>query len=133
MDITETLYVASREEWRAWLAEHHPGKREIWLECYKKGTGQPSIPYDDSVEEAICFGWVDGMPKSIDERAYALRFTPRRKKSNWSESNVSRVAKMLEQRRMTGAGLAMIPEEVLRKAQAQRSGPATRTTAKVAR
>lgn len=117
MDITETVYVASREEWREWLANHHQEKREIWLICYKKGTGQPSIPYDDSVEEAICFGWVDGMTKSIDEHKYGLRFTPRKRNSNWSESNVARVAKMLNRGRMTESGMAAVPEEVLKKAE----------------
>ena len=115
MDIGETLYVTSREKWRQWLANYREDKREIWLICYKKHTAQPSIPYNDLVEEATCFGWVDGMTKSIDEQKYALRFTPRKKKSNWSDSNVSRVARMLSQGKMTEAGLAVVPEEVLQR------------------
>ena len=122
MDIGETLCVTSRKDWRAWLADHGQDRREIWLVCYKKSRGQESLPYDDAVEEAICFGWVDGMTKSMDERRYGLRFTPRRKKSNWADSNIARVAKMLREDRMDEAGLAVVPEEVLRIAQ-ERSGP----------
>jgi uncharacterized protein YdeI (YjbR/CyaY-like superfamily) len=112
MKITETLYVTSREEWREWLANHHQDKAEIWLVCYKKGTGKPSVPYDDSVEEAVCFGWVDGMTRSLDEERYALRFTPRRRRSSWSASNIARVAKMVKEGKMTEAGLAAVPDSV---------------------
>ena len=114
MDIGETVYVGSREEWRRWLSDHHRAKKEIWLICYKKGSSVPSVPYHDSVEEAICFGWVDGMTKSIDDRRYGLRFTPRRTKSNWSDSNIARVTKMLGEGKMEEAGLAAVPEEVLK-------------------
>ena len=122
MDIGETLYVTEREGWREWLHDNHEDKREVWLICYKKGSGQPSVPYDDVVEEAICFGWVDGMIKSVDERKFARRFTPRRKKSNWADSNIARVGKMLSEGKMTEAGLAVVPEEVLEKAQGRGSG-----------
>ena len=121
MDIGETLDVKSREWWRKWLDDHHHDKREIWVICYKKSSGQPTVAYDDLVEEAICFGWVDGMTKSIDEQRYALRFTPRRAKSNWSESNIARVAKMLSEGKMTEAGLAVVPKKILELA--KRSGP----------
>ena len=104
MQITETLYVTSREEWREWLASRHGTKSEIWLVCHKKGTGRPSVPYDDSVEEAVCFGWVDGMTRSIDDQKYVLRFTPRKKRSNWAASNVRRLGMMVGQGKMTGPG-----------------------------
>ena len=89
MEIGEMLCVTSLEEWRQWLAAHHRDKREIWLVCRKVGTGRPSLPYNDSVEEAICLGWVDGMKKPVDGERYVLRFTPRRKGSKWSESQRS--------------------------------------------
>ena len=66
MDIA-TLYVPDRHQWRAWLAENHQAAKEIWLICYKKHTGQPSVPYDDAVEEALCFGWIDSIVRKIDE------------------------------------------------------------------
>jgi uncharacterized protein YdeI (YjbR/CyaY-like superfamily) len=113
MDVGETLYVTSREEWRRWLADHHRDKKEIWLIFYKKASGQPSIPYDDAVEEAVCHGWVDSQMKSLDESRYAIRFTPRRKKSHWSDSNKGRALKMLREGKMTPAGMALLPSEVL--------------------
>ena len=113
MNIGETLHVKSREGWRGWLDDHHRNKREVWVICYKKTSSQPSVPYDDLVEEAICFGWVDGMTKSMDEQRFGLRFTPRKKKSNWADSNIARVGKMLTEGKMTEAGLAVVPEAVL--------------------
>ena len=113
MEISKTLYVTNRDEWRAWLAKNHRTEREIWLIYYKKHTGKPTIPYDDAVEEALCFGWIDGLEKRIDEERYAQRFTPRKAKSNWSESNRRRVKKLLEQGKMTEAGLAHISKEIL--------------------
>jgi uncharacterized protein YdeI (YjbR/CyaY-like superfamily) len=113
MEVGESLVVGSRDAWRAWLSSHHQQAKEIWVVCYKKGLGKFSVPYDDLVEEAICFGWVDGMTRSLDQDSYGLRFTPRRKGSNWAESNVQRVAKMLSEGKMTEAGLAVVPAAVL--------------------
>lgn len=113
MEITKTLYVTNRDEWRAWLSENHGSEKEIWLVYYKKHTRKPTIPYDDAVEEALCFGWIDGIEKRMDEERYAQRFTPRKAKSNWSESNKRRVKKLLEQGKMTEAGLATINKQVL--------------------
>ena len=81
MEIGETIYVTTREEFREWLEKNHKFKKEIWLVQYKKITGKPSIPYVDAVEEAICFGWIDGFEKGMDDQRYAKRFTPRRQKS----------------------------------------------------
>jgi uncharacterized protein YdeI (YjbR/CyaY-like superfamily) len=100
------LYVTTRDEWRAWLAEHHDTEREVWLVSYKKHTGRPQIPYDDAVEEALCFGWIDSLVKTIDDERFAQKFTPRKEKSNWSESNKRRVRKLVREGRMTEAGLA---------------------------
>ncbi|MGB9180539.1 MAG: YdeI/OmpD-associated family protein [Pyrinomonadaceae bacterium] len=113
MEITKTLYVTNRDEWRAWLAENHRTEKEIWLIYYKKHTRKPTIPYDDAVEEALCFGWIDGLEKRVDEERYAQRFTPRKARSNWSESNRRRVKKLIEQGKMTEAGLATINKEIL--------------------
>ena len=102
--ITVTFYPKTRQEWREWLQKNHAKKREIWLICYKKHTGKPAIDYQDSVDEALCFGWVDGIEKSIDDEKYAQRFTPRANKSNWSEGNVARYKLLIKQELMTDAG-----------------------------
>ena len=94
MEITETLLVRSRQEWCAWLAQHHQDKKEIWLIYYKKSSGKTSISYDESVEEALCFGWVDSKSRSVDGERTSLLFTPRKPRSSWSESNVARVKKL---------------------------------------
>ncbi len=111
MKITTIFYPKNREEWRKWLEKHHSAKKEIWLVYYRKASGKPSIPYPDAVEEALCFGWIDGQLKSIDEDAFAQRFTPRRPKSNWSELNKERVRKLIKNGRMTAAGLLVYPHE----------------------
>ncbi len=113
MEIGETLLVTTRQEWREWLAQHHRDRKEIWLIYYKKSAGKKGIAYDEAVEEALCFGWIDGTNKGINEETYAGRFTPRRPKSPWSASNRARIARLLEEGRMTEAGLAVLPAELL--------------------
>lgn len=108
MDITETTCAADQAAWRAWLEEHHATATEIWLVYYKKGSGKPSVVYKQALEEALCFGWIDGQLKKIDEQRYAQRFTPRRADSNWSEVNKHLVAKLVSEGRMTPAGLAKV-------------------------
>jgi uncharacterized protein YdeI (YjbR/CyaY-like superfamily) len=112
MDIGETLYVTTRDAFRAWLEVNHHNKREVWLIQYKKATKKPSIPYVEAVEEAICFGWIDGLEKSMDAERYALRFSPRRAKSNWTETNKERALRMIAEGRMTEAGRATLPPDV---------------------
>jgi len=112
MEIGETLLVSTGQDWRAWLAQHHADRKEIWLTYYKKTSGKTGISYEDSVEEALCFGWIDGAIKGIDAETYAGRFTPRRPRSPWSESNRARVARLLRDGRMTDAGLAVIPTDL---------------------
>lgn len=112
MDIGETLLVHNATEWRDWLAHHHSEKREIWLIYYKKLSGKTGISYEEAVEEALCFGWIDGAIKSNDKDTYAGRFTPRRAKSRWSKSNRARVIHLLSEGRMTEAGLAMLPSDL---------------------
>jgi uncharacterized protein YdeI (YjbR/CyaY-like superfamily) len=101
--------VETREEWRAWLAKHHRKESEIWLVYNKKQSGRPRVAYAEAVEEALCFGWIDGITKSMDENCYAQRFTPRREKSNWSPLNRRRFARLVKEGRMTDAGLARRP------------------------
>ncbi|MBT8074841.1 MAG: YdeI/OmpD-associated family protein [Gammaproteobacteria bacterium] len=96
---------SSREEWRAWLQQNHAGASEIWLVYFKKHTGKPTVDYAESVEEALCFGWVDGLKKRIDEYRYAHRFSPRKAKSKWTPLNIQRARKMIEAGKMTEAGL----------------------------
>jgi len=109
----KTFYAANREEWRAWLEKHHKTETEIWLIYYKKSSGRPRIPYDDAVEEALCFGWVDSLVKRIDDEKYSQKFTPRKDRLKWSEPNKIRARAMIEQGRMTDAGLAVIGDGIL--------------------
>lgn len=109
----KTLYVTDRDAWRAWLAKNHDTQAQVWLIYYKKHTGQPRIPYEDAVEEALCFGWIDSLVQRIDHERYAQKFTPRKVTSRWSELNKRRVKKMIREGTMTPAGLAKIPEYVL--------------------
>jgi uncharacterized protein YdeI (YjbR/CyaY-like superfamily) len=101
----ETLYARERDEWRAWLEKHHASKTEIWLIYYKKGSGKPSVHYEEAVEEAICFGWIDGKVKSIDAEKYMQRYTPRNSGSAWSDVNIKRANKMVRAGLMTRVGL----------------------------
>jgi len=112
MQIGETLYVTRREDFRKWLEQNHRSKKEIWLIQYKKATKKPSIPYLEAVEEAICFGWIDGFEKGMDVERYATRFSPRRPKSNWTETNKERARKMIAEGRMTESGRATLPPEM---------------------
>ncbi len=108
MEITEKIYVKNREEWRDWLEKYHTSAKEIWLIYYKKGSGKSRIPYNDAVEEALCFGWIDSTVKAVDERCYVQRFSPRRKKSRLSEANKERIRQMVKAGRMTPAGIESI-------------------------
>ena len=101
------LTFAARRAWRAWLERHHASARVAWLVYFKQHTGgRPSIPYEDSVEEALCFGWIDGTIRRLDEERYARRFTPRLPGSRWSVSNRRRAFKMIQEGMMTPAGMA---------------------------
>ena len=115
MEITKELYVTHRNEWRRWLKENHDTADEVWLIFYKKHTGTPSIPYEDAVEEALCYGWIDSIVKRVDDEKFVRRFTPRKKKSTWAQSNVKRVKKLINEGKMTEAGLAIIDNEVFNK------------------
>jgi len=107
------LCVASRAEWRSWLRQNHARVPEVWLVFFKKNTGKQSIEYRDSVEEALCFGWIDGQKRSLDEQSYAYRFTPRRAGSKWSPLNVDLARKMIAASKMMPAGLEAFNRRVL--------------------
>ena len=126
MDVTETVYAASRAAWRAWLKKHHATKREIWLIYYKKGSGKRRLEYAHAVEEALCFGWIDTTVKTLDPERYAQRFTPRKKGSNWSTPNLIRVQRLAAAGLMTPAGAVHIPSKEA--AQAYHAKHALRTT-----
>ncbi len=101
MNITKTLHVTNRRDWRKWLREHYKTEKEIWLVYYKKETGKPRILYNDAVEEALCFGWIDSTAKSLDEKRTAQRFSPRKSKSPYSPANKERLRKLLKQHKVT--------------------------------
>jgi uncharacterized protein YdeI (YjbR/CyaY-like superfamily) len=96
----------SRQEWRAWLAENHAAETEVWLVYYKKHSGKQSISYIESVKEALCFGWIDGLKKRLDDERYMHRFTPRKPNSKWSRTNIALAKELIESGAMTEAGLA---------------------------
>jgi uncharacterized protein YdeI (YjbR/CyaY-like superfamily) len=99
-------FFATPEQFRAWLEAHHAHETELLVGFYKKGSGRPSITWAESVDEALCFGWIDGVRRGIDDESYSIRFTPRQKRSTWSAVNIKRVAELVEEGRMTPAGLA---------------------------
>jgi uncharacterized protein YdeI (YjbR/CyaY-like superfamily) len=98
----------SRKEWRAWLRKHHSTASAVWLVFAKKHTGLPCPSYNDAVEEALCFGWIDGLVNPVDGTYYKQLFTPRKPKSAWARSNKIRVARLIEEGLMTSAGLRAI-------------------------
>jgi uncharacterized protein YdeI (YjbR/CyaY-like superfamily) len=98
-------FFPSAEHFRRWLSENHRHADELWVGFYKKATGKASLTWPESVDEALCYGWIDGLRKSIDAEAYKIRFTPRRPGSIWSRVNVERITVLIEQGRMTDAGL----------------------------
>jgi uncharacterized protein YdeI (YjbR/CyaY-like superfamily) len=112
-NITEVFYPHTRSEWRNWLETHHPFKTEVWLQRFRKETGKPSINYDDMVEECLCFGWIDGVVKKLDDESNVQRITPRRKKGTYlSELNRQRVWKLQKLGLMTPAGIAPIADQI---------------------
>ena len=108
MEITKRVYAANRSEWRAWLEQHHVTETEVWLVYYRKECGKPSATYLESLEEALCFGWIDSIIQKIDDEKYARKFNPRRRGSRWSELNRHLVARLVREGRMTAAGLAKV-------------------------
>ena len=97
MEISQTLYVTDPKEWREWLKAHYKTENEIWLVYYKKYTGKPRIIYNDAVEEALCFGWIDSIIKKLDEERTVQRFSPRKPKNGYSQPNIERLRHLVAQ------------------------------------
>ena len=98
-------YFKSPSEFRAWLEKHHATERELWVGYYRKSSGRPGMTWPESVDEALCFGWIDGIRKRVDEASYTIRFTPRRPRSVWSAVNIGRVEELTREGRMRPAGM----------------------------
>ena len=109
-----TVYIHDRDSWRKWLYENHAQLSEIWLIYPNKISKEPRIPYDDAVEEALCFGWIDGIAKKYDTKSIAQRFTPRRKNSNWSELNKERCRRLISENKMTEKGFEALGDALER-------------------
>lgn len=101
----DPIFFPTAEDFRAWLEEHHASETELWVGFYKVGTGRASITWPESVDEALCFGWIDGLRKKLDEESYGIRFTPRKPNSNWSAKNLSRIEELIAEGRVRPAGL----------------------------
>ncbi len=112
MKVSKTLYVTNRKAWRAWLKSKHTKAKEVWLIYYKKHSGKPRIPYNDAVEEALCFGWIDSIVKRLDKDRTTQRFSPRRPKSFLSETNKERARRLIKAKKMTRFGLAKIKTQL---------------------
>lgn len=112
MEITLVLYPVQRTEWRDWLTNNHRTEPEIWLRTFSKASGKRSLPYDDMVEECLCFGWIDGIAKKYDQESMVRRITPRRKKSFLSELNRQRIWKLQANGLMTPAGVEPIKDQL---------------------
>ena len=104
------ICVKNREEWRNWLNQHHDKSNGVWLVFYKKRTGKPTLEYNEAVEEALCFGWIDSIIKKVDDEKYLRKMTPRKPDSKWSELNKKRVNKLIKQGFMTKAGILKVNE-----------------------
>jgi len=104
----KTLELRSLDEWRDWLASHHETEAEIWLVFWKRHTARPTLDYGQTVEIALCFGWIDSLVKRLDENRYCRKFTPRKPESRWSAVNRKRVERMINAGRMQTAGLALV-------------------------
>jgi uncharacterized protein YdeI (YjbR/CyaY-like superfamily) len=104
--MSEPTYFATPEDFRRWLAKHHASADELWVGYWKKATSVASVTWPETVDEALCFGWIDGLRKSVDVERYKIRFTPRRAGSHWSAVNLRRVAALIEGGRMRPPGMA---------------------------
>ncbi|MBR9702602.1 hypothetical protein GOV10_01070 [Candidatus Woesearchaeota archaeon] len=96
MNTSSIFFATNRKEWRAWLKKNHAKEKEVWLVYYKKHTDKLSVTYRESLEEALCFGWIDGIKRSLSEEEYTHRFTPRREKSKWSPRNIKLAQEMIK-------------------------------------
>ena len=100
MEITQILHVTNPKDWRDWLKKNHKTEKEIWLVYYKKGTGKPRIEYNDAVEQALCFGWIDSIVKTLDKERTVQRFSPRKPKAKYSQANIERLRTLIAQKKV---------------------------------
>lgn len=128
LDESKLLHVPGREEWRAWLKKHHQSETEVWLVYFKAHSGKTRIAYNDAVEEALCFGWIDSTVKSIDDERFAQRFSVRNPKSPYSQANKERLRELVKRGKVSKAVVATlgnlleetfeIPRDILKAIQA---------------
>lgn len=104
----KTYHPKTRNQWRQWLEKNHLTSAGVWFTYYKKETGKPRVSYDEAVEEALCFGWIDSLPRKLDDERSMLKFTPRKPKSVWSQLNKTRVEKLIAKKLIMPAGLASL-------------------------
>ena len=100
MNISNTLYLTNPKDWRNWLKQHHKTETEIWLVYPKKATGKPRIEYNDAVEQALCFGWIDSLIKTLDDEHTVQRFSPRKPKAKYSQANIERLRNLVAQKKV---------------------------------
>ena len=112
MNVGKTLYVTNRKQWRSWLSKNHKKEKEIWLIYYRKDSGKPRLPYNDSVEEALCYGWIDSIAKPRNSESWVQRYSPRKPKSVLSPMNRERVLRLIKMGKMTRAGLEAIQQQL---------------------
>jgi uncharacterized protein YdeI (YjbR/CyaY-like superfamily) len=117
MVVGKTLNVRNRKHWRLWLWRHHATAKEIWLIYFRKNTGKKRISYNDAVEEALCYGWIDSIVKPRDDQSWVQRFSPRKPKSILSELNRERIRRLIKAKKMTKAGLRSIAHHLTQASQ----------------
>ncbi len=110
MKTESATHFKNKKDWRKWLEKHHDKASESWLIHYRKHVEKPGLRYEEAVEEAICFGWIDGQLRKLDDERFKLRYSPRRPKSPWSRINRNKAEKLIQSGQMTAAGLARIEE-----------------------
>ncbi len=112
MQIGAIIDFSSADAFAQWLDEHGRSAKEVWAAIYKKASGKQTVSFDELLEIALCYGWIDGFTKSLDDERYVIRFTPRKKKSAWSAYNRALVQRLLDAGRMTPAGTAVLPDDL---------------------
>ena len=115
MEISKTLHITNRNDWRAWLKKNYKIEKEIWLVYYKKATGKPRVEYNDAVEEALCFGWIDSIVKTLDEERTVQRFSPRKPKAKYSQANKERLRSLVGQGKVTKEVLNSLDDILMEK------------------
>jgi len=108
MEVENALYFPNRPQWRKWLEQNHDKANDVWILRYRKDSSKPAISYEEALEEALCFGWIDGKVKGIDNEKSGLRFSPRKAKSRWSMVNREKAERLMKEGKMTPSGLAAI-------------------------